>query len=150
MLRKQKGKNKMYQHITIIGNLGRDPESKQTQSGKTYAQVSMAASRSLGQGQKETTWFSVTAFERIGEYLCNYAMKGSMVMVTGRIQPDSQTGGPRIWTDNSGNARAAFEVIASEVKILSGFKNADQRNQTPQYQTQPRQQYQQQSFEEYY
>lgn len=143
----------MYQQITIIGNLGRDPESKQSKSGKTYAQVSVAASRSLGQGQKETTWFSITAWEKTGQYLCNYAQKGSLVLVTGRIQPDAQTGGPRIWAGNDGNARAVFEVVASDVKILNGFKDADQRNQTPQYgnqqqaqQTQP----QQETFEQYY
>lgn len=140
----------MYQQITIIGNLGRDPVSKQSQSGKQYVSVSVAASRSLGQGQKETTWFSITAWEKLGQYLANYAQKGSMVMVTGRLNPDAQNGGPRIWFDNQGNARAAFEVIATEVKILSGFKSEEQRNQTPQYQTQPRQQQAQQSFEEYY
>lgn len=136
----------MYQQITIIGNLGRDPVSKQSQSGKTYAQVSLAASRSLGQGQKETTWFSVTAWEKIGQYLVNYAQKGSMVMIIGRLNPDAQNGGPRIWFDQQGNARTAFEVVASEVKILSGFKSEDQRSQTPQYQAQP----EQGSFEQYY
>ena len=136
----------MYQQITIIGNLGRDPVSKQSQSGKTYAQVSLAASRSLGQGQKETTWFSVTAWEKIGQYLVNYAQKGSMVMIIGRLNPDAQNGGPRIWFDQQGNARTAFEVVASEVKILSGFKSDEQRSQTPQYQAQP----EQGSFEQYY
>ena len=140
----------MYQQITIIGNLGRDPISKQSQSGKQYANVSVAASRSLGQGQKETTWFSVTAWEKLGQYLVNYAQKGSMVMVTGRLNPDANNGGPRIWFDNNGNARSSFEVIATDVKILSGFKDADQRGQSPQYQAQPRQQYQQQEQEEYY
>lgn len=141
----------MYQQITIIGYLGKDPISKQSQSGKQYAQASVAVSRSLGQGQKETTWFSVTAWERLGQYLSNYAQKSSLVMVTGRLNPDSQNGSPRIWFDNQGNARAAFEVTATEVKILSGFKSGDQRNETPQYQVQQRQAVpQQESFEEYY
>ena len=136
----------MYQQVTIIGNLGRDPVSKQSQSGKQYAIVSVAASRSLGQGNKETAWFTVTAWEKIGQYLVNYAQKGSLVMVTGRLQPDAASGGPRIWFDNSGNARASFEIVASEVKILSGFKSEDQRNQTPTIAAQPKQE----SFEEYY
>ena len=136
----------MFQEITIIGNLGRDPESKQARNGKTYANFSVAASRNLGQGQKETAWFSVSAWEKSGEYMCNYAQKGSLVMVKGRLQFDPQTNGPRIWVDQQGNARANFEIIASTVQILSGVKSADQRNQTPQYQTQPRQQEQ----EEYY
>lgn len=122
----------MYQQITIIGNLGRDPESKQSKNGKQYAQVSVAASRSLGQGQKETTWFAVTAWENQAQYLVNYAQKGSTVMVVGRIVPDAQTGGPRIWVDNSGNSRANFEIMASDVKILNGFKNAEDRTATPQ------------------
>ena len=142
----------MYQQITIIGNLGRDPESKQAKNGKQYAQLSVAASRSLGQGQKETIWFSVTAWEKTAQYLCNYAQKGTLVMVTGRLNPDP-TGCPRIWTDQSGNARAAFEVTASEVKILNGFRSEDQRNATPQYQAHARQAKPQQSSfyqEEYY
>lgn len=122
----------MYQQITIIGNLGRDPESKQSKNGKQYAQVSVAASRSLGQGQKETTWFSVTAWENQGQYLVNYAMKGSLVMVTGRLNPDPQTGGPRIWVDQNGQSRAVYEITATEVKILNGFKNAEDRTATPQ------------------
>lgn len=138
----------MYQQITIIGNLGRDPVSKQSQSGKQYTQFSVAASRKISQDQKETTWFSVTAWEKLGQYIANFAQKGSLVMVTGRIIPDAQNGGPRIWFDNNGNARAAFEIFAQEVKILSGFKNEEQRNQTPQYQTQA--QPRQDSFEEYY
>ena len=141
----------MYQQITIIGHLGKDPVSKQSQSGKQYAQFSVAASRSLGQGQKETTWFSVTVWEKTANFVSNYAQKGSLVMVTGRLNPD-QTGCPRIWTDNNGNARAAFEVTANDVKILSGYKTEDERNATPQYQTQARQAQPQQSQfqEEYY
>ena len=139
----------MYQQITIIGNLGRDPVSKQSKNGKTYAQVSVGTSRSLGKDQgKETTWFNVTAWEKAGQYLCNYGMKGTLVMITGRLQPDP-TGCPRIWTDNSGNPRATFEVIASEVKILNGGKTIDQRTATPQYQTQ-QPQAQQDSYEQYY
>jgi len=140
----------MYQQITIIGNLGRDPVSKQSQSGKQYANISVAVSRNLGQGQKETTWFSVTAWEKLGQYMVNYAQKGSMVMVTGRLNPDAQTGGPRIWFDQNGNARAAFEITATDVKILSGFKTEEQRNQTPQYPAQQKPAAQQESFEEYY
>ena len=123
----------MYQQITIIGHLGRDPESKQAKSGKTYANFSLASSRSVGQGQKETTWFSVSAWEKTGEYVCNFAQKGSLVMVVGRLQADSQTGGPRMWTDQSGNPRCNFEVIADRVQILNGFKTADERNETPYY-----------------
>lgn len=139
----------MYQQITIIGNLGKDPISRQSQSGKQYAQISVAASRSIGQGQKETTWFSVTVWDKTANYICNYAQKGSLVMVTGRLTSD-QSGCPRIWVDNSGNARAAFEVTANEVRILSGFRSEDQRNQTPQYSSQARQPQQDSLYQEEY
>ena len=137
----------MYQNVPIIGYLGKDPVSKQSQSGKTYAQASVAVSRSVRQGQKETTWFAVTAWEKIGQYLVNYGQRGSLVMISGRLQPDAN-GGPRIWFDNQGNARASFELVAQEVKILSGFKTEEERNQTPQYQQQAATQGD--SYEEYY
>lgn len=140
----------MYQQITIIGNLGRDPESKQAKNGRTYANFSVAASRSLGQGQKETAWFSCSAWEKTGQYVCQYAQKGSLVMVVGRLAFDAQTGGPRMWADQQGNARCNFEVSVDKVQILSGFKDADQRNQTPAYGTKPEPQPQQESFEQYY
>lgn len=121
----------MYQQITIVGNLGRDPESKQSQNGKQYARVSLAASRNIGQGDKETTWFSVTAWENQGQYLVNYAQKGSLVMIVGRLNP-GQDGHPRLWSDSNGNTRAAYEVTATDVKILSGFRSAEDRTATPQ------------------
>lgn len=137
----------MYQQITIIGNLGRDPESKQAKNGKTYANFSVAASRSLGQGQKETAWFSCSAWEKTGQYVCQYAQKGSLVMVVGRLAFDQQTGGPRVWTDQQGNTRCNFEIAVDKVQILNGFKDSDQRTQTPVYgKPEP----QQQSFEEEY
>ena len=137
----------MYQQITIIGNLGKDPVSKQSNNGKQYAQVSLATSRSLGQGQKETTWWTVTAWEKSGQYLCSYAQKGSLVMVTGRIVCDAQTGGPRVWVDQNGNTRSAFEIVANEIKILNGFKNDDQQGgNLPEYAAHQRYEPQQQKL----
>ena len=134
----------MYQQIVIIGNLGKDPVSKTSQNGKQFTTISVAASRNLGQGQKETVWCAGTAWEKTAQYLVNYAQKGSLVMVTGRLTGD-QFGSPRIWTDNNGNARAQFEVTISEVRILSGYKSGDQ--------VQPQQHYglgQMQTNEQYY
>ena len=121
----------MYQQITVIGHIGRDPESKQSKNGKQYAQISVAVSRSLGQGAKETTWFAVTVWENQAAYIVNYAKKGSLIMAIGRLVPDPQNGGPRIWIDNNNQPRANFEVMAHEIKIISGFKSEEERNQTP-------------------
>lgn len=113
--------NTMYQQITVIGNLGRDPESKQLPSGKTCASCSLAASRSLGQGQKETTWFAITAYDHSATYLLNYARKGSKVLVIGRLKPGPD-GQPRAWLDKSSQPRSAYEITVSELKIIEGYK----------------------------
>ena len=127
----------MFHEITIIGNLGKDPVSKVGASGKSYANFSVAVNKKDANGQKETAWFSVSTFEKTGQYVMNYAKSGSLVMVKGRLNFDAQNGGPRIWTDASGNARANFEIVAEKVQILSGFKNADgdqpQRQDSPEY-----------------
>lgn len=127
----------MFQEITIIGNLGKDPVSKVGASGKTYAWFSVGVNRKGANGQKETAWFSVSTFEKTGQYVMNYAKSGSLVMVKGRLNFDASNGGPRIWTDASGNARANFEIVAEKVQILSGYKNADgdqpQRQDSPEY-----------------
>ena len=121
----------MFQQITVIGHLGRDPESKQSTSGKTYAQFSVAASRNAGQGVKETTWFVVTVWEKTAQYMVHYAKKGSLVLVTGRLNPGAD-GQPRAWVDKNGTPKSSYELTASDVKILSGFKSEDDRNATPQ------------------
>jgi single-strand DNA-binding protein len=54
-----------------------------------------------------------------------YLQKGSKVLVEGRMRPDPETGGPRIWTDQDGNPRASYELTAFEVKFLSGRGDSD-------------------------
>lgn len=115
----------MFQEITIIGNLGKDPVSKVGASGKSYSTFSVGVNRKDANGQKETAWFYVSTFEKTGQYVMNYAKSGSLVMVKGRLQFDAQNGGPRIWTDASGSPRASFEIIADKVQILAGYKNSD-------------------------
>jgi len=52
--------------------------------------------------------------------ICNqYVKKGSKVLVEGRLTPDQSSGGPRIWTDQSGSPRASYEVTANTVRFLS-------------------------------
>jgi len=114
----------MYQKIIVIGHLGRDPESKTTSTGKTVCTVSLATSRATGQGQKETTWFVLTAFDHSATYLLNYAKRGSKVLVEGRLNPGPD-GQPRAWIDKNGLPKSAFEIIANDVKIVEGFKNDD-------------------------
>ncbi len=113
----------MYQRITIVGNLGGDPEMRYLPNGTPVANFSVATNRRWtgedGQQQEETTWFRVSTFGRLAEVCNQYLSKGRPVLVEGRMRPD-ETGGPRVWQGNDGQYRASFEVTARTVKFLGG------------------------------
>ena len=113
----------MYQKILIAGNLGRDPELRYAPSGSQVTTFSLATNRrytsSSGEQVEETIWFRISAWNRLAEICAEHLKKGSKVLVEGRLQPDLSTGGPRIWTDQSGSPRASFEVTANTVQFLS-------------------------------
>lgn len=113
----------MFQELTIVGNLGGDPEMKYTPSGQAVTNLSVAANRKWtdgsGQLQEETIWFRVAVWGKMAEACNQYLSKGRQVFVKGRLRPD-ENGGPRIWQDQNGNPRASFEVTATEVKFLGG------------------------------
>lgn len=105
-----------YQQMTIVGHLGRDPEMRYTPTGVPVTSFSVAVSRSWndqnGQRQEKTTWFRVSAWRKTAEVVSQYAVKGSLVLVTGEIDE------PRIWTDKDGNARVSLEMTAQNVRFL--------------------------------
>lgn len=113
----------MYEKIILVGRLGRDPEMRYTPSGKAVTSFSLATDRRgsdpEGKPTRETVWFRITVWDKQAENVNQYLKKGSMVLVEGRMQADPATGGPRIWTDKEGKARASFEVTASTVRFLS-------------------------------
>jgi single-strand DNA-binding protein len=113
----------MYHTLILVGNVGRDPEMRYTPSGQPVTSFSVATNRQYtsnnGEQVKETVWFRVTTWGKQAETCNQYVKKGSKVLVEGRLTPDAASGGPRIWTDQSGNPRASFEVTASTVRFLS-------------------------------
>lgn len=114
----------MYQKVTIIGNLGSDPEMRYMQDGTAVTSFSVATNRKWknkdGSPGEETVWFRVSAWRRLAETTNQYLSKGRQVFVEGRLTADKETGGPRVWTGNDGQPRASFELMALEVKFLSG------------------------------
>ena len=112
----------MYQHMVIIGYLGRDPEMRYTPSGTPVTNFSMATSRTYkgndGQQVKETCWFRVSVFGKMAETVTQYLHKGSMVLVEGRLTPDKTSGGPRVWNKQDGTPTASFEVFATNVRFM--------------------------------
>lgn len=128
----------MLHKVTVIGNLGNDPELRYTQNGTPVCNFSVAANRrwtnSDGSQGEETVWFRVSAWDKLGEVCNQYLEKGRQVYVEGRIQPDrtgDNPGGPRIWTDQNGQPRASFELRALTVKFLGDRDSADDAGGTP-------------------
>ena len=112
----------MYQSLTIVGNLGGDPDMHTKPDGTKVANFSVAVNRkwnnAAGERQEETLWMRVAAWGKLGENCAQYLAKGRQVLVVGRLTVDKNTGGPRIWQDNDGTSRASFEMRALEVKFL--------------------------------
>jgi single-strand DNA-binding protein len=113
----------MYHTIIIAGNVGKDPEMRYTPSGQAVTSFSVATNRqyTTGNGEqvKETIWFRISTWGKTAEICNQYVKKGSKVLIEGRLTPDKNTGGPRIWTKQDGSAGSSFEVTASTVRFLS-------------------------------
>ena len=111
----------MYQQITLIGNLGNDPEMRYTPSGVPVASFNLAVNKSWtdaeGGKQDKTTWFRVTAWRKLAEIAAQYLAKGKQVLIVGELED------ARAFTDRDGNNRASLEVTAQTIKFL-GAKDA--------------------------
>ncbi len=118
----------MYHKILLVGNLGRDPESKYLASGTMVCNFSMATSEKWtgqdGQKQERTIWWRVAVFGKMGEVCNQYLKKGSKVLVEGRMTADAKTGNPRVFTRQDGTTGSSFEVTATTVKFLSSRSEA--------------------------
>jgi single-strand DNA-binding protein len=106
----------MYQSVTIIGHLGRDPEMRYTSSGVPVTNFSLATSRkwtdAAGAQQEKTTWFKISAWRKLAETCNQYLHKGQLVMVEGEIDASA-------WTGQDGTAKVTLELTARTVKFLS-------------------------------
>lgn len=100
----------MLNHIVIMGRMTRDPELRRTGSGVAVAGFTVAVDRDrAADGQeKETDFIDCVAWRGTGEFVSKYFAKGSMIVVSGRLQI-------RSWTDKEGNKRRSAEVVADNV-----------------------------------
>jgi single-strand DNA-binding protein len=109
--------NSMYQQIIIVGNVGRDPELRYTQSSIAVCDFSVAVNRRVRDenapnGRRdETTWFRVTAWRQLAETVAQYVKKGRQVMVIGEVKASA-------YTDKAGQPAATLEITASDVRFL--------------------------------
>ena len=111
----------MVNNCMFIGRLGRDPESRFTQSGKTVVNFSIACSEKRG-GEEYTEWVNIVVWDKLGEICAQYLQKGSLVYISGRMQT-------RKWQDQSGTDRYTTEIVAREMKMLDGKKDGQQQQQ---------------------
>ncbi len=102
--------------ITLIGNLGRDPEMRFTPSGKPVTDFTLAVNRRRrspeGDQVDETEWFRIVCWDRLAEIADQFLSKGTQVYVEGRFQS-------RRYTGNDGTERTSNEVIVNELIILT-------------------------------
>ena len=110
----------MLNHIVIMGRLTRDPELRRTGSGIAVASFTVAVDRDFGGrdgGEKETDFIDCVAWRQTGEFVSKYFTKGSMIVVSGRLQI-------RNWTDKEGNKRRSAEVVADNVYFGDSKRDA--------------------------
>lgn len=112
--------------VAIVGNLGRDPETRYTPSGALNVQFTIAASgrrRSNDQAEQDnTTWFRVTAWDRLAERLVNmtergYLGKGKLLYVEGQLEA-------RQYTDNSGQTRQSLDVTMTDFQFVGSRQDS--------------------------
>jgi len=92
----------MFDQITLVGNLGRNPEMRYTQTGDAVTNLSAATNRTYqvvdGEQVKEAILFRVSVWRKQAEACNEYLHKDSKVLVILRLNTDPNTGGPRLWT----------------------------------------------------
>lgn len=112
--------------VTLLGNLTRDPELRQTPTGQSVASFSLALNRSYkdqaGEWQEATDFIDVVAWGPLGERVSQYLAKGRRVLVQGRLQS-------RSW-EQEGVKRSKVEVLAGDVTFLDGRGEGGEGNES--------------------
>lgn len=100
--------------VAIMGRLARDPELRQTTTGKSVASFRIACDRGRkdANGQSQADWLDVVAWDRTAEFICKYFQKGSLIVIDGRLQT-------RQYQDKNGQNRTAVEIVANNVNFGS-------------------------------
>ena len=103
-------------NVLILGNVGNEPEVRQTQTARTVANFSVATTDVWGEGedrQHRTEWHQVVVWGKLAATCGQYLTKGRQVMVEGRLQT-------RSYEDQDGHKRFVTEIVAQQVQFLGG------------------------------
>ena len=114
----------MLNHITIHGRLTQDVELKQTQSGVSVCNFTVAVDRSYSKGEdKITDFFTVVCWRGLADMVSKYFGKGKEILVSGEMQS-------RKWQDNDGNNRISWEIQANTVDFCGSKGNSSAQEET--------------------
>jgi single-strand DNA-binding protein len=109
--------------VIIVGNVGKDPETRYTAGGSAITTLSVATSeqwkdKQTGENKEHTEWHRVKFFGRLAEIAGEYLRKGSQVYVEGRLKTDK-------YTDKEGVERYATDIIADEMQMLGSRQSGE-------------------------
>ena len=106
--------------VAIMGRMAADAQLRTTQSGKNVASFRVAVDRGRkdANGQNQTDWLDVVAWDKTADFVSRYFSKGSMIAVTGRLQS-------RNYQDKNGNNRTAIEIVAQNVSFCGEKKQQE-------------------------
>ncbi len=111
-----------FNKITLVGNLGRDPELRYTPQGTPVCTFSIATNErrkdKTGEMQDLTTWFRVTLWGRQAETASQYLTKGRPIYIEGRLRVEE-------WTDRDGKARYTLEVHGTDMQFIGGGRSEE-------------------------
>ena len=104
--------------VILVGNLGRDPETRYMPNGEAVTNVTIATSdnwtdKTSGEKKEATEWHRVTFYRRLAEVAGEYLKKGSQIYIEGKLRT-------RKWQDKEGQDRYTTEVIADVMQMLGG------------------------------
>ncbi|HSC14536.1 MAG TPA: single-stranded DNA-binding protein [Gammaproteobacteria bacterium] len=102
--------------VILVGNLGKDPETRYMPSGSAVTNLTLATSESWkdkqsGEQQERTEWHKIAMFGRLAEIAAEYLRKGSQVYIEGKLRT-------RKWQDKEGKDRWTTEIVADEMQML--------------------------------
>ena len=115
--------------VIIVGNLGRDPETRYSPEGGAITNVSIATTdtwkdKASGEKQERTEWHRVVFFNRLGEIAGEYLKKGSQVYVEGALRT-------RKWTDKEGVEKYTTEIVADRMQMLGSRSGSGMGDSAP-------------------
>ena len=118
--------NSLANRVTLIGNLGQDPETKTTETGKKLTHFTLATNdgykNAEGQRVKETTWHNIVAWNGLADIAGKYLKKGKEVAVEGRIVY-------RTYEDKKGITKYITEIVLNDLILLRSGKGQDQEQE---------------------